>query len=68
MVFRNFDDFWLPHTMTGAAAAQRYASSLDADRQAALREQLRATLPFAADGSLLLTDRAWAVRGTKRPV
>ena len=48
------------------AAAQRYVSGLDDDRKAALREQLRATLPIAADGSLHLIDRAWAVRGTKR--
>ena len=66
MAFRDLDDFWLPHTIAGAAAAQRYASALDDDRKAALREQLRATLPFAADGSLRLVDRAWAVRGTKR--
>jgi SAM-dependent methyltransferase len=66
MGFRDLDDFWLPHTMAGAAAGQRYVSGLDDDRKAALREQLRATLPFAADGSLHLVDRAWAVRGTKR--
>lgn len=66
MAFRDLDDYWLPYTMVGQAAAQRYASSLAADRQAALREQLRATLPVAADGSLRLIDRAWAVRGTKR--
>jgi SAM-dependent methyltransferase len=65
MAFRDLDDFWLPHTMVGAAVAQRYVSGLDDDRQAALREQLRATLPFAADGSLHLIDRVWAVRGTK---
>jgi SAM-dependent methyltransferase len=65
MVFRDFDEFWLPHTLAGAAAVQRYVSGLDDDRQAALREHLRATLPFAADGSLHLIDRAWAVRGTK---
>jgi hypothetical protein len=41
-------------------------SGLDDDRKHALREQLLATLPFAADGSLHLIDRAWAVRGTKR--
>jgi hypothetical protein len=64
--FRNLDDFWLPHTMAGAAAAQRYVSGLDADRQAALREQLRITLPLAGDGSLHVIDRALAVRGTKR--
>jgi SAM-dependent methyltransferase len=65
MGFRDFDEFWLPHTMAGAAAAQRYVSGLDDDRKAVLREHLRATLPFAADGSLHLIDRAWAVRGTK---
>jgi SAM-dependent methyltransferase len=66
MAFRDLDDFWLPHTMPGASAGQRYASGLDDDRKAVLREQLRATLPIAADGSLHLMDRAWAVRGTKR--
>ena len=65
MRFRDLDDYWLPHTMTGAAVAQRYASALDADRKAALREQLRATLPIAADGTIDLIGRAWAVRGTK---
>ncbi|MBA2595909.1 MAG: methyltransferase domain-containing protein [Chloroflexia bacterium] len=66
MAFRDLDDFWLPHTMPGASAGQRYVSGLDDDRRAALREQLRVTLPFAADGSLHLIDRAWAVRGRKR--
>jgi len=66
IVFRDFDEFWLPHTMAGAAAVQRYVSGLDDDRKNALREQLLATLPFAADGSLHVIDRAWAVRGTKR--
>lgn len=65
MRFRDLDDYWLPHTMPGASASQRYASALDADRQAALREQLRATLPIAADGTIDLIGRAWAVRGTK---
>jgi SAM-dependent methyltransferase len=66
MAFRDLDDFWLPYTMAGASVAQRYVSGLDDDRQDALREQLLDTLPFAADGSLQLVDRAWAVRGTKR--
>ena len=66
MAFRDLDDFWLPYTMAGASSAQRYVTGLDDDRQAALREQLRATLPVATDGSLRLVDRAWAVRGTTR--
>ncbi len=65
MRFRDLDDFWVPNTMTGAAVAQRYASVLDADRKAALREQLRITLPTEADGTIDLIGRAWAVRGTK---
>ena len=65
LVFRDLDEFWLPHTMAGPAAAQRYVSGLDAERKAALREQLRVMLPIADDGSLHLIDRAWAVRGTK---
>src|SRR5918993_585317 len=32
--------------------------------RAALRERLRARLPAAADGTIALTARAWAVRGT----
>jgi SAM-dependent methyltransferase len=63
--FRDFDDYWLPHTMTGPAAPQRYVAALDDDRKAALREQLRVTLPIAADGTIDLIGRAWAVRGKK---
>jgi SAM-dependent methyltransferase len=68
MDFRDFDEFWLPHTMAGAAAVQRYVSGLDDDRKHRLQDQLRVTLPIAADGSLHLVDRAWAVRGTKPAV
>ena len=63
--FRDFDDYWLPHTMGGPATPQRYVSALDDNRRAALREQLRATLPAAADGTIDLIGRAWAVRGRK---
>ena len=66
MVFRDLDDFWLPHTKPGAAVAQRYASALDDERKAELRERLRVRLPAAADGTSGLIGRAWAVRGTKR--
>jgi hypothetical protein len=33
--------------------------------RAALRERIRAHLPIAADGSIPLIARAWAVRGTR---
>ncbi|HVF05385.1 MAG TPA: methyltransferase domain-containing protein [Frankiaceae bacterium] len=61
-VFRDFDDYWTPF-LAGGAPAPAYTVSLDADRQAALREALRARLPAGPDGSIALTARAWAVRG-----
>jgi hypothetical protein len=66
MPFRDFDDFWRPHAMTGPANVQRYVATLDDRRKAALQEQLRAMLPIAADGTIDLIGRAWAVRGTKQ--
>ena len=60
-VFADFDDYWVPFTR-GGAPAPAYLASLDADRQAALRESLRERLPVAADGTIPLTARAWAVR------
>jgi hypothetical protein len=39
--------------------------SLDEAARAALRERIRAHLPSAADGSISLIARAWAVRGTR---
>lgn len=65
VTFRDFDDYWLPHLLQGSSPAQRYAKSLDAAALAALRERLEATLPIAADGSIPLLGRVWAVRGTK---
>jgi hypothetical protein len=38
--------------------------SLRESDRAALRDALRARLPSADDGSIHLTARAWAVRGT----
>ena len=65
MRFRDFADFWQPHTMPGPAPAQRFVAALDDGGKAALREHLRTMLPSAADGTIDLIGRAWAVRGTK---
>ena len=65
-VFRDFDDYWSPF-LGGQGPAPAYAMSLDEERRAALRERIRADLPVAADGSIPLIARAWAVRGTVRP-
>jgi len=62
-LFRDFDDYWTPF-LGGQAPAPGYCMSLTEDRRAALRERLRATLPIEPDGSIHLTARAWAVRGT----
>jgi hypothetical protein len=61
-VFRDFDDYWQPF-LGGQGPAPAYCTALPEDRRDALREQLRATLPTAPDGSIPLTARAWAVKG-----
>jgi hypothetical protein len=63
-VFRDFDDFWNPF-LGGQGPAPAYATALSEDRRVALRERLRSDLPIAADGSIELTARAWAVRGER---
>jgi len=65
IVFRDFDDYWLPLLMNGSSPAQRYVMSQGEDARAALRGQLHATLPIADDGSISMLGRVWAVRGTK---
>jgi hypothetical protein len=62
-VFRDFDDYWSPF-LGGQGPAPAYAMSLNAEDRRALRERLRARLPMADDGSIRLTARAWAVRGS----
>jgi SAM-dependent methyltransferase len=62
--FAHFDDLWTPF-LSGHAPAPTYAMSLTEDDRAALRENLRARLPYAQDGSIALTARAHAVRGIK---
>jgi len=61
-VFRDFDDYWTPF-LGGQAPAPGYCMSLSEERRAALRERIRAALPRAADGSIFLIARAWAVKG-----
>ena len=62
--FRDFDDYWTPF-LGGQFPAPAYTMSLAEPDRAALREYLRAHLPTAADGSISLIARAWAVRGTR---
>jgi SAM-dependent methyltransferase len=63
--FGDLDDYWTPF-LGGQGPAPGYVRSLDEGRRAALREALAARLPVAADGSIPLVARAWAVAGTRR--
>lgn len=60
--FQNFDDYWSPF-LGGQGAAPTYAVSLSSAHREAVRERIRAALPAAADGSINLVARAWAIKG-----
>ena len=65
-VFRDFDDYWTPF-LGKQGAAPTYLAGLDPTSRDQIRETLQARLPIAADGSIALTARAWAVRGEVPP-
>jgi len=60
--FIDFEDYWKPF-LAGQGPAPSYTASLTSKQQDELRERLRATLPIAADGTISLVARAWAVKG-----
>jgi len=62
--FNGFNDYWAPF-LGGQGPAPGYATSLSEEQRARLRQRIYNSLPFALDGSIPLTARAWAVRGTK---
>ena len=62
--FRDFDDYWFPF-LAGQGPAPSYTMSLSEERRSALRERIHVRLPVAADGSIQLIARAWAVRGIR---
>ncbi len=63
--FIDFDDYWTPF-LGGQGPAPGYAMSLTEDHRRALHDLLHSRLATAADGSIRLTARAWAVRGVSR--
>ncbi len=63
-VFADFDDYWSPF-LAGQGPAPAYAAAQSEERRSALRERIRSRLPVAADGSIHLSARACAVRGTR---
>jgi SAM-dependent methyltransferase len=62
--FADFEDYWSPF-LGGQGPAPTYVMALNKEQQAALRERLRSSLPFAIDGSVPLVARAWAVRAVR---
>jgi hypothetical protein len=60
--FPSFDDFWSPF-LGGQGPAGALVASLGGERREALRRRLQGRLAAAADGSLRLLARAWAVKG-----
>lgn len=60
--FASFDELWAPF-LGGQGPAPTYVASLSAEDRERLRQRFRLALPIAADGSISLMARAWAVRG-----
>jgi hypothetical protein len=58
----DFDDYWAPF-LGGQGPAPGYVRSLETADRALLREEVHGWLPVAADGSISLVARAWAVSG-----
>ncbi|MFF3085587.1 class I SAM-dependent methyltransferase [Streptomyces nojiriensis] len=64
MVFADFADLWEPF-LTGQGPAPGYLAALSAADREKVGGALRAAVPYAPDGSVALTARAWAVRGRR---
>jgi trans-aconitate methyltransferase len=62
--FKDLDDYWSPF-LGGQGPAPGYAMSLSEEQREQLRKRIFSNLPFAADGSIPLVARAWAVKGVK---
>lgn len=62
-VFASFEDYWTPF-LSGVGAAPAMAMRMEEAHRNAIRDRLRATLPTERDGSIHLSARAWAARGT----
>ncbi|WP_157436976.1 class I SAM-dependent methyltransferase [Actinoplanes subtropicus] len=62
-VFADFDDYWRPF-LGGQGPAPALVAAMPPDQREAVRALLAARLPREADGSIPLTARAWAARGT----
>jgi len=62
--FANFDDYWQPF-LGGQGPAPTYISKLKESERDRLRDILAERLPMKTDGSISLSARAWAVKGSR---
>ena len=62
-VFQDFDDYWQPF-LGNVGPAPRYTMSLHKTDRQNLEDKLRRSLPIDHNGSISLTARVWAVKGT----
>jgi SAM-dependent methyltransferase len=61
-VFADFADYWQP-LLGGTGPVPSYVASLSAERRQALAARLEETLPRDPAGRIVMSARAWAVRG-----
>jgi len=62
--FADFDDYWKPF-LGGQGPAPTYVSKLQQSEREELRGMLAERLPMKDDGSISLSARAWAVKGSR---
>jgi SAM-dependent methyltransferase len=63
MPFADFETLWMPFT-GGQGAGPSYLLTLDAEKQAEVKESYRRRVPTNADGSISLTGRAWGIQAS----
>ena len=62
IIFKNFEDYWLPF-LGNVGPAPSYAMSLGEKDRHKLENRLRELLPIEQDDSISLMIKAWAVKG-----
>jgi ubiquinone/menaquinone biosynthesis C-methylase UbiE len=63
--FDSFSDYWEPF-LGGVGPAPSYVSTLGNDERRRLEEGLKSRLSLESDGAIVMTARAWGVRGYVR--
>jgi ubiquinone/menaquinone biosynthesis C-methylase UbiE len=61
--FANFDDYWLPFVGGATFPAAAWLAARPESTREGIRRHLLNSLPIAADGTIELSMRAWAVSG-----